>query len=267
MPKRRLQSASEHYARQQRITATGVAAARRARETGDVGRMAAIVALFQAMAARDAADAVPDMLEEQNITPASALKVAVQALVGIASDGRPLESLMSLIETEQQLDMIVSTQIQDAARVSGGLAITSRKQVTGYVRMLNPPSCSRCVILAGKWFKWNAGFDRHPQCDCRHVPAREADRTDLTMNPDDYFHSLTKAEQDKTFGKTGAQAVRDGADVSQVVNARRGMGKTTTVFGDSRGRGRRLMPEAIYELADGDRDKALALLQQHGYLI
>jgi len=119
MPKR-LQSASEHYARQQRITATGVAAARRARETGDVGRMASIVALFQAMAARDAADAVPDMLEEQGITPASVLRVVVQALVGIASDGRPLESLMSLIETEQQLDMIVSTQIQDAARVSGG---------------------------------------------------------------------------------------------------------------------------------------------------
>lgn len=35
---------------------------------------------------------------------------------------------------------------------------------TGFVRMLNPPSCKDCLILAGKWFRWNEGFDRHPNC-------------------------------------------------------------------------------------------------------
>ncbi|HEX5995681.1 MAG TPA: hypothetical protein VFY84_11115 [Jiangellales bacterium] len=34
---------------------------------------------------------------------------------------------------------------------------------------------------------------------------------------------MTEAEQDKVFTKAGAQAIRDGADMGQVVNARRGM--------------------------------------------
>ncbi len=34
---------------------------------------------------------------------------------------------------------------------------------------------------------------------------------------------MSQAEQDKVFGRAGAQAIRDGADMGQVVNARRGM--------------------------------------------
>src|SRR5690606_23965723 len=33
-----------------------------------------------------------------------------------------------------------------------------------YVRMLTPPSCSRCTVLAGRWYRKNAGFARHPGC-------------------------------------------------------------------------------------------------------
>lgn len=263
---KQLQSAREHYERQQRITARAVSAAREAQQAPP-SRLAAIVALFQALAARDAVDAVPRMLTEQGVTPTSPLRVLIQALVGIASDGRPLESLMSVARPGPHLDMIVSTQIQDAARVAGGLAITARPQVAGYVRMLNPPSCSRCTVLAGRWYRWSAGFERHPSCDCRHIPANEDAANDLRTNPDTYFRSLTEAEQNKTFGKAGAQAIRDGADISQVVNVRSGMGTTATVFSDSRARGRRLMPEAIYEIAGDDRDRALSLLSQHGYLI
>lgn len=40
--------------------------------------------------------------------------------------------------------------------------------------------------------------------------------------PGDYFESLDRAEQDKIFTKAGAQAIRDRADINQVVNARRG---------------------------------------------
>lgn len=59
------------------------------------------------------------------------------------------------------LERIAQTAIADAARMAAGVDVASRRQV-GYVRMLNPPSCSRCAILAGRWYRWNAGFARHP---------------------------------------------------------------------------------------------------------
>lgn len=231
------------------------------------------------------------------------------------------------------LEAMVSTILADTARAATSAAITSR-ETGGYVRMLNPPSCSRCVVLAGKFYRWDTGFQRHPQCDCVHIPSTESLAGDLTVNPGAYFQSLSDAEQDKAFTKAGAQAIRDGADVGQVVNARRGMttaqqitrndvhvdafmaaiaggvSKTeakriareaaaaidapTRLIRDSNGlyttdegaslRGRfarlqearitqgkkatwtRLMPEGIYELASGDRAKAIELLQLYGYL-
>jgi len=176
------------------------------------------------------------------------------------------------------LDMIVRTQVADAGRVADGVALTARPRLGGYVRVLSPPSCSRCAILAGRWYRWNQGFLRHPRCDCRHLPSAEADGGTLTTSPRRYFESLSEAEQRRVFTVAGARAIRDGADLSQVVNARRGM--TTTVVGGRRLRtttesttrrgvrpGRpRLMPEEIYRIAGDDRDEAIRLLSQHGYL-
>jgi hypothetical protein len=78
------------------------------------------------------------------------------------------------------------------------------------------------------------------------------------------------------FGKAGAEAIRAGADITQVVNARQGM-QTATVFGRSalvtttarrRSSARvRLMPEQILLEAKGSRDEAIRLLKLHGYLI
>src|SRR5690606_25790677 len=82
---------------------------------------------------------------------------------------------------------------------------------------------SRCVILAGRFYRKNTGFQRHPGCDCRHIPASESVAGDLAVDPRAYFDSLTEAEQDKAFTKAGAEAIRAGADIGQVVNARRGM--------------------------------------------
>lgn len=315
------ESARSHYERQQRLTAAAVRTARTAPDAAP-SRLAAIVALYQALAARDAAEAVPQMLTELGISPTAPLRVAWQALTGIASDGRPLESLMSVVETEPQLDMVVTTQIQDAARVSAGVAIASRRQVTRYARMLNPPSCARCAILAGRVYRWDAGFERHPRCDCRAIPANEASVYDLRTHPDEYFDSLTREQQDKIFTKGGAQAIRDGADIFQVVNARSGMKTSSEVLGEGaaaahvraygnelqftlsgttkrgvygrledqrrggftqertgrrqgyvkdqvvrRAKRARLMPESIYQLANGDRDEALRLLKLYGYLI
>lgn len=288
-----LTSATEHYKRQQRLNALGVIAARKAWRRGSRKELVAAVVLFQRAAATDAVRSVPLMLAEQDITAPPVASVNVNAFAGIASDGRPLVSLLSIPSTEPALSLIVATQLQDAARGAAGASVAVRPNVTGYVRMLNPPSCSRCAILAGKFYKWNDGFQRHPRCDCRHIPSTEDRAGDLTTNPDDYFHSLSSAEQDRIFTRSGARAVRDGADLSQVVNARRGMttaqlGKRTATvttegttsrgvagknFGDLRkaqgDRYRlsrpRVMPETVYTEAV-DRADAIRLLKLNGFI-
>lgn len=295
-----LTSALDHYRRQQRITAAGLVAARKAQSRGPV-EVAKVVAAFQLLAARDAAASVEPILEEQGIDPTPVASLVATALIGVASDGRPLDTLFEQAQNAYAFGLMVATQLQDVARAAVGIGIVTRPQVPGYVRMLNPPSCSRCVVQAGKWFKWNAGFERHPRCDCRHIPATEDTAGDLRTDPNAYFESLSPAEQDRIFTNAGANAIRDGADIGRVVNARRGMSTaqingrgwipkgrlssvqiggreafTTTESTTKRGlasRGRtgrnmqaRLMPETIYAVAE-DRADALRMLALHGYII
>lgn len=60
-------------------------------------------------------------------------------------------------------------------------------------------------------------------CDCTAVAITEADdRGPVENEPSALFESMTVAQQDKAFTKAGARAIREGADVSQIVNARRG---------------------------------------------
>lgn len=181
------------------------------------------------------------------------------------------------------LTRAVGTVLSDTAREAESVGVTMSK-AAGWVRMLTPPSCSRCVLQAGKFFRWNEGFLRHPGCDCKHIPASESIAGDLTVNPYAYFHSLDRAEQDKTFTKAGAEAIRDGADIFQVVNARRGMTKTgvftyegTTGQGNAakrlKPRQRRMTPQSIYDQAERfadpgkEREFALDLLEYHGYIL
>lgn len=288
-----LTSALDHYRRQQRITAAGVLAARRARAQGPLA-VARIVAAFQLLAARDALNSIGPMLAEQGIPDEPLASVAVASVAGVASDGRSLDTLFEQAPNSFTTSLMAATQIQDAARGAGSLGIATRPNITGYARMLNPPSCSRCAVLAGKFYRWNDGFQRHPRCDCRHIPAIESTWGDLTTNPNTYFDSLSASEQDRIFTKAGAQAVRDGADVSQVVNARLGMspaqiggrdvlvttsgttvrGLAGTRLGDPvkvagqryrRSSKPRVMPETIYRYADS-REDALRLLKLNGFI-
>lgn len=109
-------------------------------------------------------------------------KIDPAAFAGAAADGRPLKSLLyeSVIDTKWRLDagqseiesMIgglekllkaASTEVADAGRTASGASIASNRTIQGYIRVVNPPACSRCIILAGKEFGWNAGFQRHPR--------------------------------------------------------------------------------------------------------
>ena len=255
-------------------------------------RAVGIMSAAQQEAARGADEYVVAALAHQGETADLAGALVPSALAGIAADGRDLSGLLSypafevsafidqgmdhgqaLAIGERHLDRIVATEVSDAARVATGVAVASDRKTKGYIRMLTPPSCSRCVLLAGRFYKWNAGFERHPQCDCVHIPAAEDVAGDVRTDPKAYFDSLSEEEQNATFTKAGAEAVRDGSDLSRTVNARRGVytagGKKYTTEATTRretGRRARLMPEQIYLEADGDRDEAIRLLKLHGYI-
>lgn len=251
-------------------------------------RLAVAVAGAQLAAAQSADDYLTAVLDAQGLDPAGEGRLRASALSGVAADGRMLDSLLrhpvivtkvaigsgqttsrALAAGYANLDMIVRTEVADAGRMADQVALTARRAATGYVRMVVGQTCSRCLILAGRRYEWNQGFRRHPRCDCIHIPAAEDTANDLRTDPRRAFAEMSAAEQDQTFGKAGAEAIRGGADMARVVNARRGMqvvgGRKFTT--EAAGRRPRLMPEQIFREAQGNRDEALRLLRLHGYIL
>jgi len=285
---------SEHYRAQQRLTVATLGLVRRewARMGQDfdaswaaIGpRLLVLTSAAQLGAARNGVAYVPAALSEVGQDVAESGVTNPRAFAGFASDGRPLGSLLegakvrakeaqSLDVGGRWLDMVVQTQIADASRAAASVSIAARPKV-GYVRMVNPPCCSRCAVLAGKFFRYNQGFQRHPRCDCTHIPT-------LVANPDpDYIgaspQELFRSGQVKGLTAGEHQAIADGADFSQVVNSHRaGQRSMTTSEGTTKrglarerlGKGRqRLTPDAIYRLSS-TRDEALRLLERNGYLL
>ncbi|NYJ19194.1 hypothetical protein [Glaciibacter psychrotolerans] len=152
----------------------------------------------------------------------------------------------------------------DTGRSVVGADIAQRPTLTGYVRMLNAPSCSRCVILAGKWFRWNQGFQRHPRCDCRHIPASENVGGDLRTDPYAYFNSLTPEAQTKAFGRIEARSIQDGGDIYRAVNIKaRGLGtaKSNLRYGTPS----KMTIDDIYRTA-GTRSNAIRMMTEQGYI-
>lgn len=298
-----LTSATEAYAVQAQIAAAAVLAAQRLRKP-TAEQIALLVAAYQLLAAQQGSASIAPMLAEQGLSTATVGTVATQALSGITSAGYPLSTMFEAVQSGAQLSMLVASTIQDASRNGASLQMAVTPSATSWVRMLNPPSCSRCIILAGRKypnaggrvFKWVGGkwipehaddgaFERHPQCDCTIIPVSEDTAGDIVTDPMLYFESLSREDQDRTFGAAGAEAIRDGADIFQVVNARRGGGvRKAQIFGHKafhtlegvtkRGVGHRamgprrsvrLMPESIYALAK-DRADAIRLLRLYGWI-
>lgn len=271
--------------------------------------MTQLVTNAQAEAASTADGYTRAMLAQQGLADAPEGIVAPSAFAGVASDGRDLASLLELsnIYALQQigqgaspaqglaiggrwLSQVVGTQVLDAGRLANGVAIASRPEVSGYVRMLTPPSCGRCAELAGKFYRWNAGFERHPRCDCLNVAVENqgwAKREGFLSDPlqaivDGQVTGLSRADT--------KAILEDGANVSQVINAHRGM-STAQVYGRDLkittegvtkrglaykrlkeqggryGKTPRLTPESIYKLAGNDRTEAIRLLRRFGYLL
>ena len=255
----------------------------------------------QARVSVAAAVAVPAQLAEQGVYVAPRATINPARFVGINGDGRALTDALDGLPVRARASMadgrsatmglrsagalgstIISTMLADLVRMTLSTSITTRPTVV-WVRHINPPCCDRCAILAGKVFRFNEGFLRHPGCDCHHVATvnRDGLAGAQTTDPYEYFESLTPAQQDHYFGAANAQAIRDGADIYQVVNARRGManaGARYTSEGTTRrgywrqnvavnDRQWRLTPQGVYDMAGGDRERALDLLERAGYIL
>lgn len=225
-------------------------------------------------------------------------------LLGKQSIADGVSTNMALTIIENSLALRSRTILADTARASSLLSAKSHSFAAHYVRMLTPPSCGRCAILAGMPSGRKA-FERHPHCDC--VAAWSTDERSLAKhyaNATDYLNSLSSQDLAKTLGsQANAQAWKDGADLNQLVNAYRRSGSVrpaqlygrtikytsegTTKRGWAYSRMKqagyvkghvkygskywradrpRLMPESIYQIAGSDHAKAMRLLDNYGWL-
>ncbi|MEU6376806.1 hypothetical protein [Streptomyces sp. NPDC046909] len=170
------------------------------------------------------------------------------AFTGFAPGGGPLESLLyvpaigvrrrlaagyppeeAMIGGLVDMTMYTSTAIADAARTADQAAMAVHPQCVAYVRVVRLPACARCIILSGQMYTRSEGFLRHPNCDCQTLPLREHEWPGVST-PEQLFAQLDKEQQQRVFGVDGARAIRAGADLGQVVNARRGM-DTVDIYG------------------------------------
>ena len=319
------QVAQAYYADQSRIARTaaqGVAAQWNMLDTGSLSQswlasigqlVLALVTGAQRRAAEQANPYLAAMAAAQGARLSTPTGVVADALAGVASDGRPMESLLylpimftkrwiaegrplpeAMAHGRNTLALLAATQVADTGRAAVTVGMTGDKTWVSYVRHVTLPACGRCIILAGRSYSYSTGFQRHPNCDCTMIPRIHHANGSVggpdPLSPQELFDQMSPEEQDKAFTKAGAEAIRLGSDLGQVVNARRGMqtagGHLITTEGTTiRGyAGKRLgnfrkiegeryrrstiprpMPEQLLKDAR-DRDEAVRLLQRFGYL-
>lgn len=281
-----LTSADRH---QRLIRALGERAAREARR-GNVGR---VVVRHQATAASLAPAAISAMLAEQNVSPASAAPVGTLVPLAFTADPAVVDEMAADVDQGWRMNRLVTGLVTDAARAAGSVSIASRPRIHGFVRVVSTPCCSRCAILAGREYRYDADFKRHPGCDCSELPI-EHPGSEFMENP----HDLVEGGHVSGMSKADMKAYNEGADLNQLVNAKNGglrrvnfgPGRTVTTTNagmTSRGiAGRRLgeltkvdgsryrvsgkmrlTPDSIYRVADGDRALAIRLLKKHAYIV
>ena len=298
--------ALSHYDTQRRISAAAVLAVRSLfRTRRPMREIVGTVAAYQLASATTSVRAVAAMAGDDR--PVTNPRV----FAGVSSYGFPVsEPIIATIDRFEpapleplpaawwddatafmaSVEQLIASEVADAGRTASQVEFVSRPDWQNYVRMLNPPSCPRCAILAGRIYRDLDWFERHPGCDCVMIPVQDWQ----AAHDEGYVSSFTaefEAGNVRGLSKADAQAIGDGADPSQVVNATRGLrapGITaalkTELFGrkvkaTSEGTTRhaawrqanptrlvRLRPESIYQHAK-DRDDAIRLLQLYGYIL
>jgi hypothetical protein len=252
-----LASSLREYDAQQRLTALAVADAQRVATRGAVS-VARSVQTYQAAAVTLSLEALSGILGEQGIdTAAEATTVPASLLTGT----QPVSSMLTKADTAASMVRLVETLVRDAGRTARAVDATTRPAVTGYVRSLQPPSCGRCAVLAGRVYRFSQGFQRHPRCDCMMTPTSDTVGKSLVTDSQEavdngWVRGLSQAD---------TEALQAGADLGQVVNVRRKAAGLVT--GSSvMERAGRLTPQGCLALGS-DRTEQLALLKRYGYIL
>lgn len=245
-----LSSALDH---QRRSALVAQRAAREATKARGLRELTAVVGLHQVAQARDSEGAVQAMLAEQGDEPQALGRLQVLSFT------TSMQSLgLMLDDATVQVGLLAASLVQDAGRAAESVAVAARPGVM-HVRNVNPPCCSRCAVLAGRVYRYSEGFQRHPGCDCTMTPTTDP-RSEFRQDPE----QLARDGLVRGLSKADMQAIRDGADMGQVVNVRRkaaGMRESGRVIT----RAGRPSPEAIYRTA-GDQVEAVRMLTDFGYL-
>lgn len=253
-----LTSAREHYQAQQQVSALALREVRR-NSSRPLTSLAQIIAAYQVASITLTVGSAPAELAEQGIPDEPVGRVATAALL---TSGSAIIDRLDKAQTNAMFDALVLTLVQDAGRTAAVVDAGRRPAVTGYVRSLNLPSCSRCAVLAGRVYRYSTGFQRHPGCDCLMTPTTPSLGGELTLDPTDAIAS----GQVTGLSSADKKALEAGADLGKVVNVRRkaaGLTEGTSVIR----RGDQLTPQAIMRVAGDDRDQAISLLRTHGYLL
>ena len=295
-------AATDHYEEQRRFALIASAKVRKLwAGVGDdfdagwlprLSEASAAVRVSQSAAAVTSAAYTPALLQQSDVEALPVGDLDTTAFSGVSRYGTPVAEVLLGATTVAKgrvrdgwspaaargsagkwLMTMTQTLVADTGRSVNSADIAQRPQLGGYIRMLNPPSCKLCIPLAGKWFRWNQGFQRHPKCDCIHVASPSEDfakESGFVADPYEHFNSLSKSEQDALFGENDAQAIRDGGDIYRVTNTRtRGLAKVTGRSGwQARryGTPSKMTVDDIYFAAGNDRKLAVSMLEREGYI-
>lgn len=248
-----LAAARSNYRLSSLIANRAVTEARKARGQG-MSAVASIVAAHQVANAKTSDLAVARMLVEQEIEAVAEATLNTLQFTTAADD---FVAMVDAIEQDWQFDQLVDSIVQDAARAAESVAVAVRPNIY-HVRFLNPPSCSRCAVLAGRVYRWSEGFLRHPGCDCTMIPTTVASPYVQDVG------QLVRDGQVSGLSKDDRLALEDGADFNKVVNVR---SKNAGLLeaGHALTSGGRPTPAGIYRLAS-TREQAVELLRRYRYI-
>lgn len=250
-----LRTADAHYRFSSALAARALTEARRAR--GRNVAVSLIVARHQASLAQQSEAAMTAMLAEQGTPVAPEARINPLAFT---TETRAMTAMLDQADEDWRFNRLVLSLVQDSGRGAESVSIAARPRV-GYVRYVSPPCCSRCAILAGRFYRYSSGFKRHPGCDCTHLPTTDP-RSEFRQDPQD----LVDRGLVRGLSKADTKALEDGADLNRIVNVR---SKRAGLMqsGEALSRAGRPTPAGIYRIAGEDRVRALSLLTQHGYLL
>lgn len=175
-----LAQARSHYNRQRQIVQAGVLAVRSL-----FRRRRPIAEVVNTVAAYQYASATASVATMAQWAGADAHLTIPEVFAGVSSYGFPVsEPIIATIDRYvaapveplpdvwwndarsfmAEVEQLIASEIADAGRTASQVEFVTRPDWQNYVRMLNPPSCPRCAILAGRIYRDLEAFARHPNC-------------------------------------------------------------------------------------------------------